>query len=324
MELRQFLAFKEVVERGGFTRAANHLHLTQSAVSQQVKALEDELGTALLHRVCRQVRLTDAGHVFLAHAKQILEQVEDAQSDVAEVVEGVKGSCRIACIASIAPCLLPHLILAFRQAFPHVDIQTKVGSEAQLLGWLKEGMVDVCITGFPVACEDVEHKVIMQEKFVLAVPVEHHFAGRKTIKLEELSSEDLITLPSKSVMNSWFATLCEAVGFKPDFVFESDDLATRLGMVAAGLGISVESQYLVACSDFKGTVMVEVEHPELLRDIGVLWRQSGYRSRNVENFLCILDEVIQQPDFMTKRNDSCTRVNELVTEGLPADGMALV
>ena len=69
MELRQFLAFKEVVERGGFTRAANHLHLTQSAVSQQVKALEDELGTALLHRVCRQVRLTDAGHVFLTHAK---------------------------------------------------------------------------------------------------------------------------------------------------------------------------------------------------------------------------------------------------------------
>jgi DNA-binding transcriptional LysR family regulator len=324
MELRQFLAFKEVVERGGFTRAANHLHLTQSAVSQQVKALEEELGTALLHRVCRQIRLTDAGQVFLTHAKQILAQVEDAQSDVAEVVGGVKGNCRVACIPSIAPRMLPHLILGFRQTFPHVDIQTRVGTETQLLDWLKEGAVDVCITGLPVACEDVEEKIVMQEKFVLVVPVEHHFAGRITIKLEELFSECLISLPHDSVISSWFSTLCHDVGFKPNFVFESDDLSTRLGMVAAGLGISVESQYLVSCSGYKGTVLVEVEHPALFRDIGVIWRQSGHRLRNVENFLSILDQVIQQPDLMRMEIAAYPEVNEPLNDVLPADEMALI
>jgi LysR family transcriptional activator of glutamate synthase operon len=324
MELRQFLAFKEVVERGGFTRAANHLHLTQSAVSQQVKALEDELGTALLHRVCRQVRLTDAGQVFLSHAKQILEQVEDAQSDVAEVVGGVKGSCRIACIPSIAPRILPHLILAFRQTFPGLEIQTSVGSESQLLSWLKEGSVDVCMTGLPIACEEVEQNIVMQEKFVIAVPVEHHFAGRKTIKLEELFSEDLIMFPHESLISSWFTSTCQDVGFKPNIVFESTDLNTRMGMVAAGLGISVESQYLISCSAFKGSVMVEVEQPELVRDIGVIWRQSGHRPRNVDNFLSMLDQVLQQPDFVAMRTDAYCQENESLVENQPADEMALI
>lgn len=324
MELRQFLAFKEVVERGGFTRAANHLHLTQSAVSQQVKALEDELGTALLHRVCRQVRLTDAGQVFLAHARQILDQVEDAQSEVAEVVGGVKGKCRIACIPSIAPRILPHLIMAFRQTFPDVEIQTQVGSETQLLSWLKEGSVDVCITGLAAACEEVEHKSIMQEQFVLSVPVEHHFAGRKHIKLEELFSEELIMLPSSSPVTSWFADLCRGVGFEPDVVFESADLGTRLGMVAAGLGIGVESQFLISCGGFKGTVTVEVEHPELLREIGVVWRQGAQRPRNVENFLSILDEVLQQPEFSDMRIESYAQDSEPVSENLTEDEMALI
>lgn len=324
MELRQFLAFKEVVERGGFTRAANHLHLTQSAVSQQVKALEEELGAALLHRICRQVRLTDAGQVFLTHVKQILAQVEDAQSDVAEVVEGVKGNYRVACIPSIGPSLLPHLIVAFRQTFPNVDLQTRVGTETQLLTWLKEGAVDICITGLPVVCEDVEEKVVLQEKFVLAVPVEHHFAGRITIKLEELLSEHLISLPRNSVISSWFSTLCHEVGFKPNVVFESDDLNTRLGMVAAGLGISVESQYQVGGNGFKGIVTVEVQQPALLRDISVIWRQGGHRHRNVENFLSVFDQVVRQHDLMMMQSDGCPQVNEPLSDNLPDDDMALI
>lgn len=324
MELRQFLAFKEVIERGGFTRAANHLHLTQSAVSQQVKALEDELGTTLLHRACRQVRLTDAGQVFLTHVRQILAQVEDAQADVAEVVEGVKGNCRVACIPSIAPRILPHLILGFRQAFPHIDMQTRVGSETQLLDWLKEGAVDVCITGLPIACEDIEEKILLQEKFILAVPVEHHFAGRITIKLEELFSEDLILPPHDGVMSTWFSGLCEDVGFKPNVVFESDDLTTRLGMVGAGLGISIESQYLIDCNGLKGNVIVEVEHPSLLRDIGVIWRQSGYRPRNVENFLSILDRVIQHPDLMTRNDDTYPEESGPLNNSQSDDEMALI
>lgn len=324
MELRQFLAFKEVVERGGFTRAANHLHLTQSAVSQQIKALEDELGTALLHRVCRQVRLTDAGQIFLSHAKQILEQVEDAQSDVAEVVGGMKGSCRVGCIPSIAPRILPHLILTFRQTFPDVMIQTKVGSESQLLSWLKEGSVDVCISGLPDDHEEVEHKVVMQETFVLVVPVEHHFAGRKTVKLEELLAEDLIMSPPENMISAWFTTTCEEVGFKPQIVFESADLGTRLGMVAAGLGISVESEYLISCSCSKGTVMVEVEFPALQREIGVIWRRNGHRLRSAENFLGVLNQVLQQSECSAMRSDSYSQDGEKFEEDLLANEMAVI
>ena len=293
MELRQLLAFKEVVEREGFTRAANRLHLTQSAVSQQIKALEDELGTSLLHRVCRQVRLTDAGQVFLAHTIRILEQVENAQSDVAEIVDGVKGCCRVACIPSIAPGILPHLIMKFREMYPRVELQTMVGSEAQLLSWLKEGTVDVSITGFPVPCTDVQSKSVLKEKYVIVVPSSHHFAGRISIKLEELISEDVVSFPRDSLTRSWFLEVCGEVGFQPNVVFESDDLNTRLGMVSAGLGISVESHRLVTYGEFPGTAIIEVEETELLRDIGVIWRQNGHRPRNVDNFLTILDQVVK-------------------------------
>lgn len=322
MELRQFLAFKEVVERGGFTRAANHLHLTQSAVSQQIKALEDELGAPLLQRVCRQVRLTDAGQVFLTHAKQILEQVENAQSDVAEVVDGIKGRCRIGCIPSVAPNILPHLILAFRNIFPSVEIETKVGTESQLLRWLKEGLVDVIISGFPIACEALESKAVMKEQFVIVVPHEHHFAGRRSIKLEELISEDIISFPKESYISAWFIEVCQENGFEPKVVFESGDLATRLGMVAAGLGLSIESHQQASYSGFPGTVMVQVEQPELLRDIGVIWRQNGHKPKNVENFLMIFDQLLEDLDSEGPKADSLPPA-DYISEDLPSNEMAV-
>ncbi len=323
MELRQFLAFKEVVERGGFTRAANHLHLTQSAVSQQIKALEDELGAPLLQRVCRQVRLTDAGQVFLTHAKQILDQVEDAQSDVAEVVDGIKGRCRIGCIPSVAPSILPHLILTFRKVFPSVEVETKVGTESQLLSWLKEGSVDVSIAGFPIPCAKLESKPVMQERFVIVVPHEHHFAGRKAIKLEELACEDIISFPRESFISSWFIDVCQENAFQPKIVFESGDLATRLGMVAAGFGLSIESHQQASYSGFPGTVIVEVEQPELLRDIGVIWRQNGHTPKNVENFLMIFDQVLQDCGCEVLKKDSPTP-DDHISEDLPSDEMVLV
>ena len=113
MELRQLIAFKEVAAHASFTAAATHLHLTQSAVSQQIKALEDECGVTLFDRSGRLVRLTNAGQVFLTHVERILAQVENARVEMAEMAGGARGRCRLAALPSIAAYLLPRALATF-------------------------------------------------------------------------------------------------------------------------------------------------------------------------------------------------------------------
>ena len=123
MELRQLIAFKEVATHASFTAAATHLHLTQSAVSQQIKALEDECNVTLFDRSGRLVRLTNAGQVLLSHVERILAQVENARVEMAEMAGGARGRCRLASLPTIAAYLLPRALATFQRRYPGVEVQ---------------------------------------------------------------------------------------------------------------------------------------------------------------------------------------------------------
>ena len=295
VELRQLLAFKVVAEQGSFTAAANYLHLTQSAISQQIKALEDEYGVLLFERLSRLVRLTAAGQVLLTHAERILAQVENARIEMAEMSGGTKGRCRFASLSSIAAYLLPQAIACFQQRYPGIELQLREAVQAQLLAWVQQGTVDFSIMGLPVGDPQLRHISLLHDEFVLIVPRDHALARRRAVKLAELVAEHFILYPKGAGGRELIFDACSRAGFEPRMGFESDDRETILGLVAAGVGVTLMPRLIAHHTRVDGPVMIDILEPRLFREVGIVWHPQRYLPQAARNLMTLLRELVQEP-----------------------------
>ncbi|MDH3603303.1 MAG: LysR substrate-binding domain-containing protein [Candidatus Tectomicrobia bacterium] len=294
MELRQLLAFKTVADQGSFTTAAGILRLTQSAISQQIKALEDECEVLLFDRSNRVVRLTDAGQLFLARVELILAQVENARIEMAEMAGGAKGRCRIGSLPSAAAYLLPWAIVRFQQRYPGVDLQLKEALQWQVLEWVSQGAVDFALMGLPVADTQLQSTALLQDEFVLMVPQHHDFAGRRSVGIADLVQERFILYPQGAGGRDLFMDACRQAGFEPQVVFESDDRETILGLVAAGVGVTIMPRLIARHTRVDGPVMIDSLKPRLFRQVGLVWHPNRYLPQAARNLMDLLCDLVQQ------------------------------
>ena len=295
MELRQLIAFKEVASHASFTAAATHLHLTQSAVSQQIKALEDECNVTLFDRSGRLVRLTNAGQVFLSHVERILAQVENARVEMAEMAGGARGRCRLASLPTIAAYLLPRALATFQRRYPGVEVQLMEAVQLQLLEWVQQGTVDFSIVALPVQDPHLQSASLLHNDFVLVVPKDHRFAARHIVKLAELVTERFILFPRGAGGREQFMEACRQVGFEPQIAFEIEDRETILGLVAAGVGITLLPRIIAHHTRVDGPIMVDIVEPRLRREVGVVWRRNRYLPQSARNLIALLEEVLHHP-----------------------------
>jgi DNA-binding transcriptional LysR family regulator len=293
VELRQLIAFKEVATHASFTAAATHLHLTQSAVSQQIKALEDECGVTLFDRSGRLVRLTNAGQVFLTHVERILAQVENARVEMAEMAGGARGRCRLAALPSIAAYLLPRALAAFQRRYPGVEVQLMEAVQAQVLEWVQQGIVDFSIVALPVHDPHLQSTPLLHDEYVLVVPKDHAFAGRRIVRLAELVTERFVLYPKGSGGREQLIEACHQAGFEPQVVFESEDRETILGLVAAGVGITFTTRFTAHHTRVDGPVTVDIVEPRLRREVGVVWRRNRYLPQAARNLIILLEDVVR-------------------------------
>lgn len=295
MELRQLIAFKEVAAHSSFTAAATHLHLTQSAVSQQIKALEDECGVTLFDRSGRLVRLTNAGQVLLTHVERILAQVENARVEMAEMAGGARGRCRLAALPSVAAYILPRALAAFQRRYPAVEVQLMESVQSQLLEWVQQGIVDFSIIALPVHDPHLQSMPLLHDEFVLVVPKDHVFASRRIVRLAELATERFIFYPKGAGGREQFIEACHQAGFEPQVAFESEDRETMLGLVAAGVGITFLPRIIAQHTRVDGPVTIDIVEPRLRREVGVVWRRNRYLPQSARNLITLLEEVVRNP-----------------------------
>ncbi|MGE3539188.1 MAG: LysR family transcriptional regulator [Candidatus Tectimicrobiota bacterium] len=295
MELRQLIAFKEVAIHSSFTAAATHLHLTQSAVSQQIKALEDECGVTMFDRSGRLVRLTNAGQVFLSHVERILAQVENARVEMAEMAGGARGRCRVAALPSIAAYLLPRALAAFQRRYPGVEVHLMESVQAQLLEWVQQGTVDFSIVALPVQDPQLQSTSLLHDEFVLVVPKDHLFASRRIVKLAELVTERFVLYPKGAGGREQFIEACRQAGFEPQVAFESEDRETILGLVAAGVGITLIPRFIAHHTRVDGPITVDIVEPRLRREVGVVWRRNRYLPQAARNLMSLLADAVRDP-----------------------------
>lgn len=250
MELRHLRYFIAVAEHGHITRAAEFLGIQQPPLSQQIKALEDELGVLLLKRKPRGVELTDAGQAFLDRARVVLAEVDRAFASTRRTARGEQGRVVVG-FTSSAPFhpFVPRVIRMFREASPHVALVLEESGSSELVQGIHNETIDAAFIRSPVA--DVVGLLVqplLQEKMLVAMPASHRLAGdfATPLSLESLSNETFILYkrPGAPGLYDSIIAACRGSGFSPRVGQEAPRIISTLNLVAAGLGVSIVPESL--------------------------------------------------------------------------------
>jgi DNA-binding transcriptional LysR family regulator len=234
----------EVSNRGSFSAAADALSYTQSAVSQQVAALEAETGVTLLERLPRGVRLTPAGEVLLKYAEGIIARLHAAEAEMAAIAGLRGGQLRMASFPTAGATLMPLAIAIFRAQHPEVELTLAEGEPEEIAPRLSAGEFDLALLfEFEGTSEslgpELSRLALFEDPMFLALPADHPLAHRKTLRLEDLRAEAWIQTSASSPCAQHVVRSCHGAGFEPIVSFESDDYQTVQGLVAAGVGVAL-------------------------------------------------------------------------------------
>ncbi|HEY7561832.1 MAG TPA: LysR family transcriptional regulator [Gaiellaceae bacterium] len=292
VELRHLAALQAVAEEESFGRAAERLGYTQSAVSQQIQALERIVGQRLVERPGgpRRVSLTEAGELLLRHAAGIVARLQAAQADLAAFAEGSAGTLRIGTFQSVGARVLPLLLREFTNAWPDVSVQLTEGTDdGFLLELVERGELDLAFVMLPVEEGPFETREAMVDPHVLVVQSDSPLALRnRRPSLREVADLPLIGFRQCRSIHA-VETRFRDAGLEPRIVFRSDDNGTIQGLVAAGVGAALVPLLSVDVGHEGTAVFGLADVPPRL--IGVAWHRDRYRSPAARAFADLAIDV---------------------------------
>ncbi|NYT79054.1 LysR family transcriptional regulator [Alcaligenaceae bacterium] len=288
ISLLQLRAFLAVSRYGSFTRAAEALHRTQPAVTQQVRTLEQMLGLKLFDRTTRQLRLTEIGVELVPILSAMLQQLNDILEDTQDVRHKRVGRVRVGCLPSVASLFLPGRIAEFRRHHPGVSFMLSDGLGDQVVSMIKRGDVDFGITDIPPHSPELLSYPLLKETISVLHLVDHPIHAARALNVDELSKHDLILMAHGSTVRHIIDTAFAAQGRAAVATCEASYNTTAIGMVQAGLGIA-----LLPPSGFNLAVDTrlrarEVEAPGFSRQLGIIMLKSKSLSPSAEAFLALL------------------------------------
>ncbi|MFI6562316.1 LysR family transcriptional regulator [Streptomyces sp. NPDC050534] len=276
MQFQQLQYFVAVAETRHFTRAADLVHVAQPSLSQQVKALERELGADLFLRARGNITLTDAGEALLPLARRILADADTARHEVQELVQLRSGRIRLGATPSVCTGLLPDVLRAFHDRYPGIRLLIEEGGSHDLVRELARGALDLALVVLPLptpspALTTVE---LLREDLVVVSSPEAPAPGgpgRRTVRIADLEGERLVMFRHGYDLRELTVAACRAEGFEPDFAVEGGEMDAVLGFVRAGLGLAVVPR-MVATRSGRGLRVTPLARPGLHRTIALAHR----------------------------------------------------
>ena len=273
MELRHLTVFVAVAEEASFTRAADRLHLVQSAVSASVRGLERELGAALFDRTTRRVELTDAGDALLPEARLVLAAVNAAREAVDQVSGGLRGTLRLGTMQGQAmrAVSVPRLLARFRAEHPGVEVHVShVGGSVLMADQVRAGRLDLAFVSLPERRPSgLTLTRISREQMQIACPKGHPLATRAEVDLEALAGEPFIEFPegwgTRMATDRAFA----AAGVRRTIVYEVNDVASVIEFIANGLAVALIAPSLLIAGDEVALVPVRRHAPHFEISVAV-------------------------------------------------------
>jgi DNA-binding transcriptional LysR family regulator len=297
LDVNRLRVLREVGRRGSFSAAAGALSYTPSAISQQIRALEREVGVGLVDRGARGATLTDAGLLLARHADEILGSLAAAEDELQALLGLGRGRLRLGAFATAAAVLVPRAISGFRHEHPAVEVQLIELDPDEATDALRANELDLAlIYQFPLEpaadLSGLSYLPLLDDRLNVALPSDHRLAKRKRLRLSELAGEPWVQGVYRGATAGVLPAACRAAGFEPRIVFRSDDHMAVQGSVAAGLGVAVVPELTLATARRDIVILpLEVEGDLLRRDVGLALRAHALRPPAVAAMVAILTDV---------------------------------
>jgi DNA-binding transcriptional LysR family regulator len=289
MELHLLRSFREVARERSFTGAARNLVLTQPAVSQQVKALEDELGERLFDRTGRDVRLTAAGEVLLEATERVFAVVDDAVRRIREARTSDVGRVTLACGDTVALYLLPPVLGEFRRRFQKAEVAVRNHASREVLELVLAGGADLGVATAPPHLDPaLEAAPLLDEALVLALPPGHALAGKASPSLAEVDGEPAVLIAKPSVTRSVIDRGLREAGVRLVPVMESGNFEVVKAYVARGFGITLLPAMAVTEADRERLAVKPLPASFPRRRLVVLRRRDRFQTRLARELTALL------------------------------------
>ena len=292
LDVRRMRILREVAACGSFSAAAEALSDTQSAVSQQIAALEREVGTKLVERNARGIRLTDAGEALVRHTEAVMANLAEAEL---EAIAGIRGGrVRLGSFQTAGSALVPQAIAGFRTRHPGVELSMIEAEPDEAIPALRAGELDVALVVEPNGITEeqghgLERLELLDDPMYVALPVDHELTRKVRLRLKDLQAEPWINPPLSYPCSGFVTRACAAAGFDPHIAFETDDYGAVQGLVAAGVGIALIPE--LALTAIRDDIVIRTLGNQAPVRHVVAVTPSGYRSPATEAMLDVLSQT---------------------------------
>lgn len=300
MDFRQFRYFVATAQTLHFARAAEQLGIAQPALSQQIKALETQMGVRLFYRAKRRIELTEAGAVFLQEALATLEQAEKAVRMAQDVARGESGRIDIGFVGSVMyEGRFPRLLKAYRKAHPGVQLSLHEMPILAQIEAVAMQQLDIAIVRSPLPPtlpEGLESFTLASQRLIAVLPADHPLAGAERVTLAALAQDAFLAFrdPEGVGLGNALLTLCRNAGFEPQITQQVSEVGTLISLVAAGLGVSLMPE-IVSHLQLPGVCYQPLEDVQAHSDLIVVQRRFE-RSATVRTLQANIRAVAQGPD----------------------------
>ncbi|ACC75354.1 LysR family transcriptional regulator [Paraburkholderia phymatum] len=292
LNLRDIRALVAVAEAGSFTRAAERLHLSQPALTVQIRRLEDAVGARLFDRNSRHVALTATGRELLPLLRKSLQDMETVLRDARALGEGESGTVRVACLPTFAASVLPELVIDMKRDVPRVVFQIRDVVASTVNALVRNEDADVGLTGGEVLDPTLEVLQTGVDRLVAVCPQAHPLARKRRLGLNDLAQAPLVlTAPGTSVRAVVDAALSESSA-PLDIACEPTYMMTAVAMVRAGLGVTILPETAREVRAEAGLVVKKIDHPAFVRSIAIVKKRGRTLPAITEKFVTLMRQCL--------------------------------
>lgn len=294
MDYRHLRYFLEVANQKSFSKAARQFHISQSAISRMIKALETELGVTLFMRNAKTVELTEAGAIFLGHAKRCMFSFDHLKSDFENEFNLKQDTIEVGLPPITNAHVFGRFLSEFKKKYPQVEIKLYEYGSKMIEHSVREGVVDVGII-CTVPNKEFESFFISQDNMNVVMPADCPLAKNRTVPLKVLSEYPLVSYRDDFNVHDDILEACEKVGFTPKIVFETSQRELMLQTVASGLGVAILPSRLAPCQcDSDTLVMRRLVEPEMVHRLYAIWKKDRHMSRAAKLFIDFMQESLDR------------------------------
>ena len=299
MELRHIRYFIRAAELLHFTHAAESLYISQPTLSIHIQQLEEELGTPLFARTGRNVRLTEAGEIFLLHARQSMRSLELAQEEIADLQGVRRGTLRIGALFSFSQELIPKWLVIFNNAHPNVQVQVQSGTPDEIEQAILSGAVDFALSFLPPDSSDIESDTLFKEEIVVAVAKENCLCEKKQLDYKDLGSLPF-ALPARRGASTVRRIVDERLAeekIEPKVLVEMNDIHALLTIAEQGNAATILSR--TAIGNRSGLRIMPLPGKPLSVDAGIMWHKTSNLSPAAKAFLNVIKSNLPAANEMS-------------------------